>query len=384
MSPPWTALAILTLARTSFALQFQSIASVSPGFVQDLNLSSADLGTLIGLYSLPGILLSFPGAALGRRFGDKRMVLLGMAGMILGGLLTAIARDFAWLAAGRVVSGAGGVLTNVILTKMVSDWFAGRRDIVLAMAIYINSFPIGVGIAMLALAPLGQAVGWSIAMVVTALIIAITLVFVAIAYAKHPNDLGGAAVSGSLSGRTIVMISLIGLIWAMFNGAFGVMVGFAPIFFAEIGVLPSVASVLVGATTWLLAVSGQVGGIIAHRWGRPHLLMLVGILSWGLCLLAMSLRAMPPAPAMVISGLLMGLPVGVILSLPSLVLRPENRGLGMGIFFTWLYVGLASAPPAAGWVRDATGMQGAALTTAACLVLGTLPLYALFRAGLRW
>src|SRR4051794_39728565 len=185
MQPHWAALAILTLARTTFALQFQSVASVSPGFVQDLRLSNADLGTLIGLYSLPGIVLSFPGAALGRRFGDKRMVLLGMGCMILGGLMTATARDFTWLAVGRVVSGAGGVLANVILTKMVSDWFAGRRDIVLAMAIYINSFPIGVGISMLALAPLGEVAGWPSAMAVTALIIAVTLVFVAFAYAKH-------------------------------------------------------------------------------------------------------------------------------------------------------------------------------------------------------
>ncbi len=39
----------------------------------------------------------------------------------------------------------------------------------------------------------------------------------------------------------------------------------------------------------------------------------------------------------------------------SSVLRPSNRGLGMGIYFTWYYVGMAALPFVGGLVRDITG-----------------------------
>jgi MFS family permease len=145
MQPHWAALAVLTTARTSLGFQFQSLASVSPNVVEELGLSYADLGTLIGLYFLPGVVMALPGGALGRRFGDKRVVASGLVLMLAGSVVANLAWDFAGLAAGRVLSGVGGVLLNVLMAKMVTDWFAGRREIVLAMAVFVNSFPLGAG-----------------------------------------------------------------------------------------------------------------------------------------------------------------------------------------------------------------------------------------------
>ena len=67
MQAHWQALTVLTVARTSMGFQFQPVASVSPDLVMQLGLTYADLGTLIGLYFLPGVVLALPGAALGRR-----------------------------------------------------------------------------------------------------------------------------------------------------------------------------------------------------------------------------------------------------------------------------------------------------------------------------
>lgn len=47
---------------------------------------------------------------------------------------------------GRVLSGAGAVLLNVLVTKMVTDWFQGREN-VLALGILITSWPLGIAIA---------------------------------------------------------------------------------------------------------------------------------------------------------------------------------------------------------------------------------------------
>ena len=63
-----------------------------------------------------------------------------------------------WQMAGRLVSGAGGVLLTVQMTKMVTDWFAGK-EIATAMAIFVNSWPAGVAISLLVLPAIGTAYG---------------------------------------------------------------------------------------------------------------------------------------------------------------------------------------------------------------------------------
>ena len=56
---------------------------------------------------------------------------------------TAAAGATPWaLFTGRVISGVGAVLFNVVLTKMVADWFAGR-EIVTAMALTAATWPLG-------------------------------------------------------------------------------------------------------------------------------------------------------------------------------------------------------------------------------------------------
>src|SRR3712207_5887461 len=172
--------------------QFQSLASAAPPLVEDMGLGYAEVGSLIGLYFLPGVALALPGGLLGRRFGDTRVVALGLALMAGGGALAGLAEGYAALAAGRLLSGFGAVLLNVLMAKMVADWFAGR-EVALAMAVFVNSFPIGVGLALLTLGGLAEALGWRAALHATAAAAAAALLLVAFAYRPHPNDGGAGA-----------------------------------------------------------------------------------------------------------------------------------------------------------------------------------------------
>lgn len=380
MPAHWRALAVLTAARTSMGFQFQSVASVSPDLMAQLGLGYGDLGTLIGLYFVPGLALALPGAALGRRFGDQRVVALGLLLMIAGGLATAFAADFRTLAAGRLLSGVGGVLLNVLMAKMVTDWFAGRREIVLAMAVFVNSFPIGVGLATLSLGPLAAIAGWGAALAATAAFALAALLLLGLAYAKHPNDGSGASAGMTISSREAALVCVAGAIWGIFNGAFGVMFGFAPTFLAGEGLSSTAVGLLAGTATWLVVASAQAGGMLAQGWGRPAALMAAGTLGWAACLVALASGAGLSGAALIGAGLVMGLPIGVIMSLPAQALRPESRSLGLGLFYTWLYVGHGLMPPAAGWLRDATGSAAAPLIFAAVLVAAMLPLYGVFRA----
>jgi cyanate permease len=376
----WVALLVLTVARTSLGVQFQSIPSVSPMLVDALGLSYADLGTLIGLYFVPGVVIALPGGALGRRFGDARVVAFGLKLMAGGGLAASLAGGFWGLAAGRLLSGTGGIALNVLMSKMVTDWFSGRRDIVLAMAIFVNSFPIGVGLGTLVLGQLAASAGWQAALAASAISALAALLLLAVGYTRHPNDGAARILRRAVTTAEVLLVSLAGVIWGLYNGAFAVMFGFAPSFFAWQGLAPGEIGLVAGIATLLVALSGQPGGLLALRM-RPAALMLAGCLAWASCLVLMASAKGPAAPAILAAGLFMGLPTGVIMALPAQALRPESRALGMGVFYTWLYIGHGAVPPVAGRLQDMTGSAAAPVLLAAALVLALLPLYGLFHWG---
>ena len=134
----WRILDLLFLVRMTMAIQFQMVAALSPVIEDAFAVSLADVGILIGLYFAPGIFIAAPGGALGRYFGEKQVVLAGLGFMLIGGVMMTVSGDWSMQLLGRVLSGVGGVFLNVLLTKMVSDWFAGR-EISLAMAVFVNS-----------------------------------------------------------------------------------------------------------------------------------------------------------------------------------------------------------------------------------------------------
>ena len=146
----WLILLVLFIARAAIAFQFQSIPALSPLLVDNLQIDYALLGTLVGLYMLPGVIFSLPGGVLGQRFGDKQIAVLGLSLMVLGGLWVGLSGTYLSASLGRVVSGVGAVLLNIVLAKMVTDWFAGR-EIVTAMALFVSSWPVGIGLGLLVL-----------------------------------------------------------------------------------------------------------------------------------------------------------------------------------------------------------------------------------------
>ena len=172
----WIILLVLFFARTVMAFQFQSIAALSPFIMDSLAITLADIGLLIGLYSGPGVIVAIGGGAVATLFGDKRTVVASLVLMVLGGVMVAYAQSLGWAVAGRLVSGAGGLVLNVLMTKMVIDWFSGG-NVSTALAIYISSWPVGIGLGLLILPPLATGtslqMAWSVLIACTVLALAV-------------------------------------------------------------------------------------------------------------------------------------------------------------------------------------------------------------------
>src|SRR5215208_141486 len=162
----WRMLVVLFVARTALGLQFQTIASTAPFLRETFGIGFAEIGTLIGSYMLPGVLLSLPGGVLVRRFGDKTLCCTGLGLMVLGGALIGISHGYGLALAGRLMSGTGSVFLSLAVTKMTTDWFAGR-EIVTAMGILVTSWPLGIAVGLIVFVPLAEAFGWPSVMALT-------------------------------------------------------------------------------------------------------------------------------------------------------------------------------------------------------------------------
>ena len=355
MKKRWRILIILYIVRVAMGIQYQSIASVSHILIGDLGINYTQLGTLIGLYQLPGVILAFPGGLLARRFEDKRLAVMALALMTLGGSLIGVSGAYNLAVLGRLLSGFGYILLNTTLTKMVYDWFAGY-EIILAMAIFVSSWPLGISIALVTLIRIALATSWQLVMHLTSAISFISLVIITALYhepkytdRKEKSKPAQLRVSRSEA----LLVSLAGLIWSLFNVGFIILPSFAPEFLISKGYSATLASSLVSTVTWIVIPSVIVGGYIAERIGQPNIIMIACFSSIGTALILLT-QYQNPLPLFIALGVLFGPPAGVIMALPNEVLRAENRGPGMGIFYTVYYAGMATLPALAGFIQDTT------------------------------
>lgn len=381
MAPRWRALIVLTAARTTMGFQFQSLVSVYPSLGGDLSIGYGELGVLVGLYFLPGAFIALPAGAAGQRLGDKRIVLAGLFLMGLGAALMAAANSALWLGTGRLVSGVGAVLLNVVMSKMIMDWFAGK-EVALAMSIFVNSFPIGIGLALLAYGWSLHILGWRAGMLACVLLVAAAYLLVLFAGARHDNDratsVAAAMPAARLGRKELLLVCLAGTIWGLYNGGFAVMISFGPIALQRPGVTLAEASSIVALATWAVVVSIQAGGLLAQKWMTARTLMLAGLGGWAACMLVAGMQPSLAAIAILLAGFIMGVPVGAILALPAQVLQPAQRAIGMGAFYVCLYLGHGLLPPAAGWLQDRAGTPWTAMLLVAVIALLTLLVYGAF------
>ena len=364
----WGILAVLFAARSTIAFQFQSVAVVAPLLTSQFGVSLADIGILIGLYFAPGVLLALPGGAIGQRFGDKRTALGALLLMLAGGVLMASSTSWNIQIAGRLIAGAGSVVLSVQLTKMVTDWFAGK-EIATAMAILVNSWPLGIAVCLLALPWVGTQYGVSAAHLAVAGFVAGGIVLLAMLY-RPPADLAvtSTAAPQRLDRTAALAVIAAGLIWGLFNVGFAVVVSFGPSMLVEHGWSIAEAGSTISIVLWISVVSVPLGGLLADRTGRPATIVVASAVVTA-ALMVLLPRSGAVLPVVIALGLISGLPAGPIMSLPARVLQPQTRAIGMGVFLTMFFACMMLGPVIGGAFAKWAGSAGAAFDFGAAMIL---------------
>ncbi|WP_375228337.1 MFS transporter [Roseobacter sp. S98] len=352
MQQRWAILAVLFFARTCMAFQFQSVAALAPQLAERFDLNLADIGVLIGLFLGAGIFVAIPGGSIAARFGDKRVTAISLGLMIAGALLMAFASDWWLLAAGRALSGVGGVIINVIMTKMVIDWFTGH-EIGTSMGVLIGAWPFGIAVALLVLPPLAGTGGLLLAWAGLIGTIALSLLALVLVYQSPPAAEGAGAVSGGTSAHWTPLLAAAS-IWGMYNVGLAMVFGFGPLLLAQNGMSATAASSVISVFILMVGVGVPLGGILSDRLRNRDGVIFASLL---FCTLVMPVLAVAPAGIAALiyggAGLFMGLAAGPIMTMPGQALPLAVRAFGMGVFFTIYYAVMMAAPGIAGGIAEA-------------------------------
>jgi len=379
----WKILALLFVCRISLGLQFQTLGSIADPLVAQFGFDYIEIGTLIGLFMLPGLLLSLPAGWLGKHASDRQLVVTGLLLMALGGGIAALAQGFGLLGLGRLVAGAGFVFSTLYFTKMVVDWFAGL-ELATALGILVMSWPFGIAAGQVGNAWLVGTFDWRATFVLASACCAAGAAAVALTYRSPPRETGtpGPAVPG-LPRDELLLTLLAAAVWGLFNAGYVVYLSFAPRVLMSSGYDGTQAASVISTASWVMIFSVTAVGRLADRTGR-HATVLCVCLAVGIASLLLLPHGEWAIALSLVFGLIGAAPAGVIMSLTAQSMAPQRRALGMGVFLSFYFLIVTAAPPVAGWLFDRTGRPFAAIALAAALFAATGLGFTAFGPLKRW
>ena len=368
----WMILAVLFAARAATGFQFQSIGSTANLLMQDLGINYSEIGMLLGAYLLPGIVVAFPAGLLGQRFREKKLGLAGLAMMAISGAALSLSDGFAAALVARTVGGVGATIVVLVATKMTVDWF-DSREIVLAMSLLQMSWPFGAMLALPIQALVAQRLGWPAVMLSSAACATLVLcAFTFVSEREQPPQPTAIDPAG-LPVAVLLPVTIAGLIWGGMNLACILFFSYAPLLIVAQGSTPTVAASLTSLAIWFTILAIPSGGYLVHRSGKPIAAIIICALVAAVALL-LFVDGVFPTISCLLFGVAVGPLSGAILSLPSRVLGPHQRAVGLGVFYTCFYVLMAVGPLVVGQLQDVWRSPTVGLIAGAVLLGATVPL----------
>jgi len=385
---------IWTFAITSVALFMTTldnlvVTTALPVIRHDLHAGLSGLEWTVNAYTLTFAVLLITGAALGDRFGRRRMFVIGLGLFTLASAAAALAPSIDVLIAARAAQGVGGaIVTPLTLTILSAAVPAERRGLVLGawggisgLAVAIGplvggavvegiswqwifwlNVPIGLALIPLAALRLRESHGPNKALDLPGLGLASIGLLGIVWGLVRGNEVGWASgeILGTLAGGVLVLILFVlwelrapapmlplrffrnrtfsaanGASFLMFFGMFGSIFLLAQFFQTVQGYSPLSAGLRILPWTMMPIFVAPIAGALSDRiGGRPLMVLGLGLQATGLAwIAAVSSPTVPYADLVapfVLSGMGMALYFAPVANVVLSSVRPEEEGQASG------------------------------------------------------
>ncbi len=208
----WT-FVIVSLALFMTTLDNLVVTTALPTIQRDLNASVSQLEWTVNAYTLTFAVLLMTGAALGDRFGRKRLFLIGMVIFTAGSAAAAVAPSIDALIAARAIQGVGGaIVMPLTLTLLSAAVPAERRGMALGAWGGISGLGVALGPVIGGAIVQGISWQWIFWINVPFGLIALPLGF------RFLRESYGPAKSLDLGGVALLTAGMFGIVFGLVRG----------------------------------------------------------------------------------------------------------------------------------------------------------------------
>jgi EmrB/QacA subfamily drug resistance transporter len=208
----WT-FAISSIALFMAALDNLVVTTALPVIRASFQANLSELEWIVNAYTLTFAVLLLTGAALGDRFGRKRLFIIGLAIFTGGSAIAALSSDVTTLIVARAIQGLGGaILTPLSLTILSAAVPRERRA--LALGAWGGIAGLAIAIGPLVGGAISEGLAWQAIFWIN---VPIGLVAIPMAYARL-TETHGPSTRLDLPGLGILSAGLFAIVWGLVRG----------------------------------------------------------------------------------------------------------------------------------------------------------------------
>lgn len=383
----WFMFLILLISAIAVIMSQAKITGVMGDVAAMLNVSTSSAAWLMSLFTVAGIVLSIPGAAIMSKVGPKNLLLSLMVCLFAGNLLGGLTTSFAVMMLSRIIEGIAYAMIIMVGIELISIWFADGGAGTATGA--FNTFaPIANFITLNASIPLVKTFGlkslwWTVA-IVSAVCFVLVLLFIKVpergasAEAEaSPAPVRSGTLGEAMQNPTLLVICVLHLCLSFV--LFGFLTCYPQMFLYYN--LPDTTSNFYTSLNGLFGIPVCIiMGIIIEKSGKPFITAIIGAI--GCLVLCFSIPYLTTntyilhvlASAIFPGGMVM---TSVFVIVPQIAKRPQLIGYSMGLLNTLYYIGVfASTPLILGmtnnntnWVTPSLVMTAASVVVLVCAII---------------
>lgn len=346
-------------------------SSITPAFpeIRDaLGISSGQVGLLITVFTLPGILLTPVAGVLSDRYGRRKVLVPSLFLFGIAGVACALATNFGLLLVLRTLQGVGAAALGAINVTMIGDLYSGQRR---TEALGYNSSVLSLGTASYpaiggALALLGWRYPFALPLV--AIPVALLVLF-SLRNPESHNDQDLKEYAGNIWGsvRDWRVVGLFCSTLVTFVILFGPLISYLPIFMSATYGSSSLVIGLILATASLTTAlaSTQEGWLTSHFSEKTLIRTSFAFYAAALILIPLVPNVWLLLVPTVLFGVAQSLNLPPVFSLLNEAAPDENRGAFISINSTILRLGQTLGPVLMSAAAIPVGLAGAYFAGAA-------------------
>lgn len=370
----WVVLFALYMATLASPLNLFKLPPVMTIIVERFQLTGAQSGDLMSIFSIMGFVLAIPAGYILKRFGIKLTGLVSVGAVAIGSAVGAMADTPRMLFVGRFIEGVGMGLIMVAAPLAISLWFPAEKR-ALPTGLWASSVGIG-NIVTLVLAPsLAVAYGWQAVWWAGAIFSAVAFVLFALLFrlprkeemyeTPAPAPAAEEKPPSLLKGMANRSFWMISISFGCYNLVTMAMCSFLPTFLQiergysltfEKGLLMNAS--FVTAFIMLASIfSGPGGGRLSDRIGKRKMMILIPYILMTLTFLVpFTVTGWMIPTYMLVFGIFGGPLAPVLLaSVPEVTPKPQLIGIGMSVAAVGQNIGMYIGPALFIRIQESSG-----------------------------